>query len=212
MGRPTSIERRNIAEEIIQAAQACLLTESPRKVSMKDVARRAGTNQAMVTYYFGSKDGLLIEIVGRQLNEIRHSGAEFLDALRRNEIADPTRATIRFILDAFDSRPVLRQILGSELPDRDSRVRSHFREHWSKTISTLIVAVVDHAVATGHYRHDIDSRHVVNAFRALVFFPMMTQSYQELVSIEPDFRADAAWVDYVCALLDNHLRNPASGP
>jgi TetR/AcrR family transcriptional regulator len=210
MGRPAAHAQRTIADDIIHAAEACLAREPPNKVSLKDIATMAGTNQAMVAYYFGNKDGLLIEILGCRLREVKTGIEQFRRALHNNAISDPTRETITFMVDAFYARPVIGQILCNELPHRESPIRAYFRDNWSSNFCHLIADVVQHSIDRGQYRSGLRVNRVVEMIRALVFFPMVEQPYMELFCGEANFRADSEWVDSVCALLDSYLRPPTA--
>jgi TetR/AcrR family transcriptional regulator len=212
MGRPSALAQRNIADDIIHAAEACLAKEPPSKVSLKDIALMAGTNQAMVAYYFGNKDGLWIEILGRRLHEIKVGIERFRCALHDNAITDPTRETITFMVDAFYARPVIGQILCNELPHKESPIRAYYRDNWSSDFCRLVTDVVQYAIDRGQYRSDLRVSRVVEMIRALVFFPMVEQPYTELFGNESRFRADNEWVDSICALLDSYLRPCAARP
>jgi AcrR family transcriptional regulator len=62
--------RRNTAdastrESLLDAAEALLLEEGYASVTSRRVAERAGTNAALVYYYFDSMDGLFVELFRR---------------------------------------------------------------------------------------------------------------------------------------------------
>lgn len=52
-------------EEILTAAQAMLVAEGPAGLRLDEVARRVGISRQAVLHHFGSREGLLREVVGR---------------------------------------------------------------------------------------------------------------------------------------------------
>ena len=62
--------RRNVREEIYEAALHCFERRGVRETSMDDVAQRAGVSRPAIYYYFPDKDALVLEVVARQVREI----------------------------------------------------------------------------------------------------------------------------------------------
>ena len=62
--------RRNVREEIYEAALACFERRGVRATSMDDVARKAGVSRPSIYYYFPDKDALVLDVVARQVREI----------------------------------------------------------------------------------------------------------------------------------------------
>lgn len=50
-------------EQILQAAFHCLVTRGYASLSVRDIARDAGVNHALISYYFGGKDRLVIAVL-----------------------------------------------------------------------------------------------------------------------------------------------------
>lgn len=48
---------------LIQAAEKCFSTHGYQQTSIRLIARAANTNSCMITYYFGSKEKLILEII-----------------------------------------------------------------------------------------------------------------------------------------------------
>ncbi|MEH3048348.1 TetR family transcriptional regulator [Sphingomonas adhaesiva] len=63
MARPAGAAGR---DHLLEAASS-LLSEQASDISLSDIAERSGMNSAMVSYYFGSKQGLLAALLERDL-------------------------------------------------------------------------------------------------------------------------------------------------
>ena len=58
--------KRGEARTALLNATAALLAERPTlDVSLSEIAQRSGQNSALIKYYFGSKEGLLMAILER---------------------------------------------------------------------------------------------------------------------------------------------------
>jgi len=62
--------RRNVREEIYNAALASFERHGVRRTLMEDVAREAGVSRPAIYYYFPDKDALVLEVIVRQVREI----------------------------------------------------------------------------------------------------------------------------------------------
>lgn len=69
------------AEEILAAALRSLATHGYAATSLQRVADEAGTQKRMVLYYWGSRDGLLQEVVRRVGDRLMEQVAEAVDGL-----------------------------------------------------------------------------------------------------------------------------------
>jgi AcrR family transcriptional regulator len=65
--------RRNVREEIYNAALASFERDGVRGTLMEGVAREAGVSRPAIYYYFPDKDALVLEVIVRQVREIHRS-------------------------------------------------------------------------------------------------------------------------------------------
>jgi TetR/AcrR family transcriptional regulator len=70
-GRPTGGEPGVGRDTLIEAARALLQELPPAQVTSTAIARRAGADPAMVRYYFGNRESLLLE-VAKQIGAEAH--------------------------------------------------------------------------------------------------------------------------------------------
>jgi len=108
-GRPRKDEDRASAREaLLDAAHALMCERSTIDVPVSEIAARAGLNIALINYYFGSKDGLLLSLA------MRHR-SNYASALSRLLEADFTAAKklvlhIRGLVRAFRRVPYLQRL------------------------------------------------------------------------------------------------------
>lgn len=61
----------NVKEKLIDAAEKCLLEKGSHAACVKTIAENAGVNHGLVHHYFGSKEGLFIELAKRYFQTIK---------------------------------------------------------------------------------------------------------------------------------------------
>jgi len=93
-------------EQILDAAEELVAEEGIEGATLRAITGRAGANLAAVNYHFGSKDGLMHEVMLRHIHPVNQ------ERLRRLEELAPG-ATLEEVLDAF-LRPVFEMVAAHE--------------------------------------------------------------------------------------------------
>jgi len=60
-------------EKLLDSAEKCLLVKGSHAASVKTIAAMAGVNHGLVHHYFGSKEGLFIELLKKHFDTIKPS-------------------------------------------------------------------------------------------------------------------------------------------
>lgn len=89
-------------QRVAEAAETALAEGSWNRVTLADVARRAGVSKGVVTYWFGNKETLFLEVLRRyhhryeqHLSQVAAPGAPLRERLERLvHIAFPDQATV----------------------------------------------------------------------------------------------------------------------
>jgi AcrR family transcriptional regulator len=85
-------------DRLKQVARDLFLREGFENVTVRDIARAAGQkNSSAVNYYFGGKDGLLVEILEEGLQQVEQCRHKMLDELEAEESPVSLRDAIRAI-------------------------------------------------------------------------------------------------------------------
>lgn len=101
--RPGESDTREL---ILDAAEEEFAARGYACTSLREIADRAEVNQAMVRYYFGSKEGLFHAIFRRGAQKIGEERLQLLDELENRPGRSPTAEEIirAFLLPAIDMR------------------------------------------------------------------------------------------------------------
>jgi AcrR family transcriptional regulator len=208
-GRPARGENRRVLEDILRAAEACFRERNPEEVSTKDIAMRAGTRSAMIYYYFGSKEGLMAEIIRRSVEAIHREFRVMQEALDRNELGNPTREMIAFLVTVFRKHPTLCRIIAAEQSRTESRLTQFYLRQWGARARTMMVEAMAKLQAQGYYRKDADIERVFAMIRSVVFFPIASQLHLAQTGEHVEQYFDDSWLDFVSTVFDSYLRPPA---
>jgi len=76
MGRPVNANSEETRERLLEAAGELFATQGIGSTSVREIAQKAGVNGALVSHYFGGKEGLYgecVESMYRQLSALRES-------------------------------------------------------------------------------------------------------------------------------------------
>jgi AcrR family transcriptional regulator len=202
--RPEGDARR----ALIEAAQAILAARPAGKLTVREVASRAGCDVALVNYYFGSKDGLLTAALEDALAELR----EVLETYTRRDgtFEEQVRRMVREpILALGERRHLPRMIIGQILLERGPQA-----DRWIAALGMsqlqAVGGIVEDGIRSGAFRH-VDARALVYSFSAIpAFFFLMAPVIERILGEEAvSQEAVESFADAVSDLVLHGLLAPA---
>ena len=116
-------QREATRERIVDAALAAFAERGFRGASTRDIARRAGTNQGLITYHFKSKDALWRAAADRVFGLLQKSLGEHLDSLELSDPRERARETIRAYVRFVAAHPELFRLMVDEGKNSDARMK-----------------------------------------------------------------------------------------
>jgi AcrR family transcriptional regulator len=122
-------------ERILHSAENLFATRGYSAVGVRQLASDAGVNIAMISYYFGSKQGVLEELINRFF-DLYEAAAEEVFKLE----LDPEcrlRELVRKILALFAERPRLVRLAMTELPLESTDLARFKAERIHKLLQTF---------------------------------------------------------------------------
>jgi TetR/AcrR family transcriptional regulator len=122
---PTARARQRDAtrERIVAAAVKAFAKKGFHGASTRDIARRARTNQGLITYHFRSKDALWRAAVERIFGMLEKRLAERAAALEFDDPRERTRAVVREYVRFTAAHPELFRIMVDAGNHSDARMR-----------------------------------------------------------------------------------------
>ena len=178
-GRPTGIRSGATRRALLAAAHELMAEKGYPRVTLREVAERAGVKPALVSYYFGGKGGLLRAVVGSVAETMREQLEQEFTAG-----ADPEeriRNLIRRVVEAITAAPYAPRLVVEQVLFADDAIIEEFAESFARPNHAAIVAILAEGQRTGRLR-EIDPRFLVPALLgACMFFflssPMLRRLY-----------------------------------
>jgi AcrR family transcriptional regulator len=107
-------QEKQSRERIIEAATRLFCRKGFSATGLREIVKEAGVSVAMVNYHFGSKQGLLIEMVTSFFDEIHDKAEEILTQQDIPEVM--LRRWLRTIIGIYRRNPEMVRIAITELP------------------------------------------------------------------------------------------------
>lgn len=198
-GRPSTQLQRHVCADLIRATEQALDKKMAREITVREISSAAGTSEAMIRYYFGGKDGLLLEVI-----------KEFMDRAPIENSADLTAACIAArslrplvsSLCAFlYSRPSMVKMLSVELFSASSEVKKLFRSKYGSCVNQLIEQVVDRMKEAGIYKTEVNANFVAMTLIRLIVSPIMESAVTGTTPLTDEVRS-GEWEDFMANLID----------
>lgn len=127
-------------EKLLDAALHLFAARGVDRVSVRDIARAAGVNSALVGYYFRSKDGLLSQLYRRHCEPLNVERTRLLGTSSRGG-AEPS---LEKVLEAF-IRPALAITTDSSGLSAFTRLRALLAAENAAALESLVAANFDHS-------------------------------------------------------------------
>ena len=139
-----SDEAQDAKQRIISAAAGLFARRGYAETSVRELAAAANVNLSMISYYFGSKQGVLEALVRRHVERIAQAAADAHDMNVTPE--ERIRAFVRRLVDVFRSDPDVSRVVLTELP-RDVPEMEAFKVSQGRrilaTAQTLVASIED---------------------------------------------------------------------
>lgn len=125
------------------------------EIGILDIAARAEVNHGMIRYYFGSKEGMLLALLDRDVGvRIRQLNALFRLVLTPTE---RMRIHLEGILDTYYQIPYLNRLVQLMVRDASPERVHHIAEELLKPIAHAQQRIIKEGIAAGEFR-DIDPK------------------------------------------------------
>jgi AcrR family transcriptional regulator len=134
MGKPKKPDGRHLRakkteRKLTDAAQKEFAARGFEAASVRDIARSAGVNSALVSYHFGGKEGLFEEVIDGTMTDL---GAKLAEAFASTpDVVEGTRRAIGVYLEHLRTSDEFPRLVARSILDGDDRilvlVRSYLR-------------------------------------------------------------------------------------
>lgn len=189
---------------ILRAATRVFARHGYEGGSVEKISSAAKSYDRMIYYYFGSKEGLFIEVlehIYRRMNE-----AESRLALDVDQPMDALRAVIRFVMGYYRKHPEFITLLNTENLHKGRHIAKSLRaREYSSPAVAVIGKIMDSGVARGLFRNDLQARDIYLLIAATGYF-YMSNRHTLSAFLGENMEAPAAIAHWEAFVTDTVLR------
>lgn len=142
--------KASIRDALLEAASTLMREQDTVEIGILDIASRAEVNHGMIRYYFGSKEGMMLALLDRDVEKrIRQ-----LAALFRLDVTPTERMRIHLegILDTYYQIPYLNRLIHAMVRDASPERVHHIAEELLKPIARAQHRIIEAGIESGEFR------------------------------------------------------------
>lgn len=140
----------NARAQLIEAASQIMRDGDTIDLSLSELSMRAGLNSALVKYYFGNKNGLMLALLDRDMGNIVHG----LSALVVKDMPpeEKLRLHIGAVIDTYYAFPYLNRLLMRMVRDSAPVEAARIADLYLRPISKAYEDLISEGVRAGKFR------------------------------------------------------------
>lgn len=143
-------DERSARDALLDAAAEVMTEAESADVSLQAIAQRAGLTAPLTTYYFKTKEGLLLALARRDTER----ALEQLKQLLEMDVSPEEMLRIHMsgIIRTYARRPYLNQLLNLLLRDEGSASAKVIKDSFVTPLSQAQRTIIERGVAAGRFR------------------------------------------------------------
>jgi AcrR family transcriptional regulator len=218
--RTTSVRRIGVREQAAQTTRDNILRAATKVFarygyeggSVEKISKAAKSFDRMIYYYFGSKEGLFIEVIEETYRRMNDAESKL-----KLDVAQPTealQAVIRFVVGYYRKNPDFITLLNTENLHKGKHISKSLRaREYSSPAIEVIRTVLDSGQAQGVFRQDISARDVYLLIAASGYF-YMSNRHTLSAFLGEDLETPEALAHWESFVIDSVMRvvAPAVAP
>ncbi|WP_309641177.1 TetR family transcriptional regulator [Flavobacterium sp.] len=187
--------------QILQVTERLFAEKGFDGTSIRDIAKEANINIAMVSYYFGSKEKMLEALILSRTSDMKLQ----LESLSKEEISpvEKINKLIELYITRINKNKCIYQILHFELTSKKREIDLRSFTEVKKQNFEIIKKIITEGQEKGVFKKDINIVLIPSTILGPFFhFQMNRPNYEEML----DLRTDEAYDNYIKTDLTKHIQ------
>lgn len=172
--------KNNVNEKqihILNVAEELIAQKGFEGTSVRDIARSAKVNVAMISYYFGSKDKMMTHLVQHRIRKTREMFAEFAETIKEGKPEMQLKALIEFIVAQTFKYYYFHAYIISEIR-KQNEVKEELFDYYRVCVDKLD-EVIRKGVAAGVFTYAPKAEDVYTTIRGTTLFVIRNKEFYE---------------------------------
>jgi AcrR family transcriptional regulator len=204
---PAAKSTRN---NILRAATKVFARYGYEGGSVEKISSAAKSFDRMIYYYFGSKEGLFIEVLEDMYR--RMNDAELALKLDLEQPVESLTEVVCFVVDYYNKHPEFITLLNVENLHRGKHISKSARaREYSSPAIAIIAQLLDSGLRQGLFRADVSARNVYLLIAALGYF-YLSNGHTLSTFLGEDLRTPQALAQWQAFIVSTVLRTVMQTP
>ncbi|WP_397410285.1 TetR family transcriptional regulator [Polaromonas sp.] len=197
-------------DNILRAATKVFARYGYEGGSVEKISQSAKSFDRMIYYYFGSKEGLFIEVLEDMYR--RMNDAELALDLDLEQPVESLKEVIRFVVTYYSKNPEFITLLNTENLHRGKHISKSMRaREYSSPAIAIIQKLLESGVKKGVFRADVSARNVYLLIAATGYF-YISNRHTLSAFLGEDLQTPEALADWQAFITSTVLRTVMPNP
>lgn len=198
---------RKLSDSLLSATENGLHSKSHLDLTTREIAKSAGTNVAMINYYYNNKDGLFYNLVDNLISRV----AKLLDQIEKDldkNTCDPIDRIVRGLLEVNTRHIAAVHIVLVETLRPSSPITEKYSSRHGSESFLRISRIFQKLVNLGVYRKDLDAATATWLLVSLTSGLLCLKPSWKAMGESIEFPETQSWADRVVKVMQHELLRP----
>ncbi len=164
--------------QILDVAEELIAKKGFEGTSVRDISAKANINVAMISYYFGSKEKMMVNLYQYRVQKTRETFAEFTQTIKDGKPEMQLKEIINFLVKQLLTYNYFHGFVTQELR-HDERVKNTLLEFY-QTCVTVLDEVIQKGIVSGVFKRAAKSEDIVSTLLGTVVFTIRNKNFYEM--------------------------------
>ena len=164
--------------QILDVAEELIAKKGFEGTYVRDISAKANINVAMISYYFGSKEKMMVNLYQYRVQKTRETFAEFTQTIKDGKPEMQLKEIINFLVKQLLTYNYFHGFVTQELR-HDERVKNTLLEFY-QTCVTVLDEVIQKGIVSGVFKRAAKSEDIVSTLIGTVVFTIRNKNFYEM--------------------------------